>query len=208
MTLLEKFTMIRTVLFAAATATLAATAGLAQPPAGSIRPKLMSELPVPKAGDKLQLGRAEVKSKKDADGLLEVTEVVAAKDEASATIPAAKWELDADGWFDSEGFNLTRAYPRSGLWAMRTAKGNRPANATGSGLAGSPAALVPQAPARLYRAGPNDVITHIDGIAVTSYERYLYALNSTATPRDIPIVVMNAETGRRHIFYITAFKVN
>ena len=207
MTLLEKFTMIRTLVFAATTATLAATAGLAQPPAGSIRPKLMSELPVPQAGEKLQLGRAEVKSKKDADGLLEVTEVVATK-EASATIPAAKWELDADGWFDSEGFNLTRAYPRSGLWAMRTAKGNRPANATGSGLASSPAALVPQAPARLYRAGPNDVITHIDGIAVTSYERYLYALNSTATPRDIPIVVMNAETGRRHIFYITAFKVN
>ena len=63
----------------------------------------------------------------------------------------------------------TAAVLVGGLWAMRTTKGNRPPN-TGSGLPSSPMSLVPQATPRLYRAGPNDVITHIDGVAVTSFE--------------------------------------
>ena len=196
--------MMRTVLFSAAVVALAATAGPAQPPAGTPRPKLASELPTPKVGEKLKLSRSDVKSKKDDDGLLEVTDVVA-KDELVVAVPTATWELDADGWFDAEGFNITRAYPRSGLWAMRTTKGNRPPG-SGSGLASSPTSLVPQAPARLHRAGPNDIITHSDGVAVTSYERFVYAINSAATPRDLPIVVMNGETGRRHVFYVRAYK--
>lgn len=182
-----------------------AVAGSAQPPAAPARPKLASELPKPKAGEKLKLERSEVKTRKDEDGLLEVTDVTAAKAKDVA-MPAAEWTLDADGWFDNEGFNIAKAYPRSGLWAMRTVRGNRPPSSTGSGLPTSPAAMVPQAPPRLYRAGPNDIITHIDGVAVTSYARFVYAINSAANPRDIPIVVMNGNTGRRHVFYVTAYK--
>ena len=196
--------MIRSLALSAALAAIASTVALAQPPAP--RSKLASELPMPIAGTMFKLIRTEVKSKKDDDGLQEVSELIAAKDEQTVTIPAATWEIDADGWFDSEGFNVTKAFPRSGLWAMRTAKGNRPGGA-GSGLSTSAASQVLQAQPRLYRAGPNDVITHIDGIAVTTYERYIFALNSAANPRDIPIVVMNSETGRRRVFYITAFKV-
>ena len=196
--------MIRSLAFSAALAAIATTVALAQPPAP--RSRLASEMPMPKAGTTIMLSRSEVKSKKDDDGLQEVSEVVAAKEEKMVTIPTSTWEIDADGWFDSEGFNVTKAFPRSGLWAMRTAKGNRPGTA-GSGLSTS-ASQTLQAQPRLYRAGPNDVITHIDGIAVTTYERYIFALNSAANPRDIPIVVLNSQTSRRHVFYITAFKVS
>ncbi|MFO0806768.1 MAG: hypothetical protein U0791_26995 [Gemmataceae bacterium] len=182
-----------------------AVAGAAQPPAAPARPKLASELPKPKAGEKLKLERSEVKTRKDEDDLLEVTDVTAAKAKDVA-MPAAEWTLDADGWFDNEGFNISKAYPRSGLWAMRTIRGNRPPSSTGSGLPTSPSALVPHAPPRLYRAGPNDIITHIDGVAVTSYARFVYAINTASNPRDIPIVVMNGNTGRRHVFYVTAYK--
>jgi len=180
-----------------------AAVGAAQP-AGP-RHKLASELPVPKAGEQIKLDRGDVKSRKDDDGLSEVMDV-AASEAKTVVMPAVEWTLDADGWFDSEGFNITKAYPRSGLWAMRSTKGNRPPSATGSGLPSSPVGLVPQAPPRLYRAGPNDIVTHIDGVAVTSYARFIYALNSAANPRDIPVVVMNGNTGRRHVFFITAYK--
>lgn len=168
-------------------------------------PKLASELPKPKAGEKFKIEQSQVKARKDEDGLLEVTDVTA-EDAKEVAMPVAEWTLDADGWFDKEGFNVTKAYPRSGLWALRTVRGNRPPSSTGSGLPTSPAALVPQAPPRLYRAGPNDIITHINGVAVTSYVRFVYALNTAANPRDIPIVVMNGNTGRRHVFYVTAYK--
>ena len=196
--------MLRAFLLASFVGGLAA-AGSGQPPAPPVRPKLASELPRPKAGEKFKLDRGEVKTRKDEDGLLEVTDVSVAKSRDVA-MPAADWTLDVDGWFDREGFNIAKAYPRSSLWAMRTVRGNRPPSSTGSGLPTSPAAVVPQAPPRLYRAGPNDIITHIDGVAVTSYARFVYAINSAANPRDIPIVVMNGNTGRRHVFYVTAFK--
>ena len=205
--------MIRTVLSSAFAVVLAATASPGQPPAGAPRPKLASELPTPKVGEKIKLSRSDVKSEKvkmkDDAEWFEVTDVVA-KEELTVAIPAASWELDVDGWFDSEGFNITRPYPRSGLWAMRTSKVPQPLS-TGSGLPSSPKARVPQAPASqtpapLYRAGLYDIITHIDGIAVTSYERFYYAVNSAATPRDLQIVVMKGDTGRRYVFYITAYK--
>ena len=193
--------MLRTLLMASFVTGVAALA-TAQPPA---KAKLASELPSPKAGEKLKLERNEVKSRKDEDGLLEVTDFVAAKAK-DVSMPIPEWTLDADGWFDSEGFNVTKAFPRSGLWAMRTQRGNRPPSSTGSGLPSSPSNVVPVAPPRLYRAGPSDIITHIDGIAVTSYARFVYALNTASNPRDIPIVVMNGNTGRRHVFYVTAYK--
>jgi S1-C subfamily serine protease len=94
---------------------------------------------------------------------------------------------------------------------MRTVKGNRPPSmASRSGLGGlnEPAAsLIPQPPPRLYRAGPGDILTHIDGVAVTSYERFVYAVNAAANKRDIPVVVTDGHTGRRHLYFITAFKV-
>jgi hypothetical protein len=171
------------------------------------QPPLLSELPMPKAGEKLKLDRASFETKKDDDGLLEVRDLEAGKT-LNVTMPAVQWTLDADGWFDSEGFNVTKVYPRSGLWALRTVKGNRPAGSTGgSGLPSSPSALVPQAPPRLYRAGPTDIITHIDGIAVNTPARFHFALNSAANPRDIPIVVMSGSTGRKHVFYVTAYKL-
>jgi hypothetical protein len=176
----------------------------AQPPIA--RPKLASELPMPRAGERIKLERSDVKFRKDEDDLLEVTSAEAGETKEVA-MPTPAWTLDADGWFDAEGFNVTKAYPRSGLWALRTVRGNRPASSTGSGLPSSPSAVVPQAPPRLYRAGPNDIVTHIDGVAVTSYARFIYAINSTDNPRDIPIVVMNGNTGRRHVFYVTAFKI-
>lgn len=190
---------------------LAAPTGTAQPPTATDpdRPKLASELPPPKAGDKVTLTRAEARVKLDDDGLQEVGEMVPGKDEA-ATIPSTSWTLDADGWFDAEGFNVTKAYPRSGLWALRTRKGNRPAAATRSGLEGlidPGAAAIPEAPARLYRAGPGDILTHIDGIPVTSYDRFVYAVNAAASKRDLPVVVMDGQTGKRRLFYVTAFKV-
>jgi hypothetical protein len=180
-----------------------ATLASAQP---KPKPRLASEQPMPKVGEKLNLEHNEVKSRKDEDGLFEVSDVVAAKAQEVA-IPKIEWTLDVDGFFDSEGFNITKAYPRSGLWAMRVTRGNRPPSSTGSGLPTSPAAVVPVAPPRLYRAGPNDIITHIDGVAVTSYARFIYALNSASNPRDIPIVVMNGNTGRKHVFYITSYKL-
>ena len=195
--------MLRALLLVSLTAGIAVSQ--AQPGAKGAKPPLLSELSKPKAGEKLKLERNDVKSRKDDDGLFEVTDTTASKTK-DVTVPAGDWTLDADGWFDSEGFNVTKAYPRSGLWAMRTVRGNRPPSSTGSGLPSSPSALVPQAPPRLYRAGPNDIITHIDGVAVTSYARFVYAINTASNPRDIPIVVMNGNTGRRHVFYVTAFK--
>jgi hypothetical protein len=176
-----------------------------QPPATRVVPQLISEMPAPKVGDKLTLDRSEVKMQKDDDGLLEVVDMIPGK-EQTVTITLTEWDLDADGWFDKEGFNLTKAYPRSGLWAMRSVKGNRPLG-SGSGLPSSPTSLVPQTPPRLYRAGPGDIITHIDGIAVTSYPRYVYAINNASNTRDIPLVVMSGANGRRHLHFITAYKV-
>lgn len=190
-----------------AVAAIASTDGQAQPPATPSQPKMLSELPTPRVGDKLKIGKSEVKMQKDDDGLLEAVDFVAA-DEQTVTIPSTNWTIDADGWFDAEGFNVTKAYPRSGLWAMRSAKGNRPPG-SGSGLPSSPtsSSLVPQTPPRLYRAGPGDIITHIDGVAVNSYERFVYAINSASNTRDIPIVVMNGANGRKHVHYITAYKI-
>lgn len=194
--------MFRSLLVAIAAAGIVALAP-AQPTAP--RPKLLSEMPLLKAGEQFKLDRGDVKTRKDDDGLLEVMDVAAA-DARTVTMPSVEWTFDVDGWFDSEGFNITKAYPRSGLWALRPTKGNRPPSSTGSGLPSSPVGVVPMPPPRLYRAGPNDIITHIDGVAVTSYARLVYAINSAANPRDIPIVVKNGNTGRRHIFYITAYK--
>lgn len=186
------------------------TTGRGQPPAGPTAPKLASELPPPQAGDKVKLARAEARVKLDDDGIQEVSEMTAGPEE-TVTIPSTNWQLDADGWFDAEGFNVVKAYPRSGLWAMRVQRGNRPGAPAKSGLEGliTPASpLIPQPPPRLYRAGPGDIITHVDGIAVTSYERFVYAVNAAANKRDIPIVVMDGGTGRKHVYYVTAFKVS
>ena len=191
--------------FASAIAAFAAVAafGHAQPPTSPPRPKMLSELPMPKAGQTFKFNRGDLTTIKD-DEILEVIDITPGAEE-TATVRKTIWDIDADGWFDSEGFNIAKAYPRSGLWAMRTKKGNRPPG-TGSGLPTSPTTLVPNAPPRLFRAGPGDIITHIDGIAVTSAERYVYAINHAKNPRDLPIVVMSGDTGRQHVYYITAFK--
>jgi hypothetical protein len=200
--------MFRSVPFALCLASVAAIVcpgALAQPPAPdtSGQPHLLSDLPLPKIGAQVQLGRDEVVVEKDDDGLLEVMNVAAGPGK-TVTIPSTDWGLDADGWFDSEGFNLTKAYPRSGFWAMRTTKGNqRPPI---SGLPSATKSLVPQTPPRLYRAGPGDIITHIDGIPVTSFDRYVYAVNNAPNHRDIPVVVMSGSNGRKHVYYITAYK--
>lgn len=188
---------------AIAAVAVAAALGSAQPPKTLPRPKMLSELPMPKAGLSFAFSRGEIATIKNDEGVLEVIDIV--EKEERATIRKTIWDIDADGWFDAEGFNLVKAYPRSGLWAMRTAKGNRPPGA-GSGLPTAQGAVVPNTPPRLYRAGPGDIITHIDGIAVTSYERYVFAINNAKNPRDLAILVMNGETGRRHVYYITAFK--
>jgi hypothetical protein len=196
--------MFRSVPFALGFASLVCAGALAQPPAPAAagHPHLLSEFPIPKIGARVQLGRDEVIVEKDDDGLLEVMNVAAGEGK-TVVIPSTDWVLDADGWFDSEGFNLTKAYPRSGFWAMRTTKGNR------RPVSGPPSAsqsLVPQTPPRLYRAGPGDIITHIDGIPVTSFDRYVYAVNNASNHRDIPVVVMSGSDGRKHLYYITAYK--
>lgn len=196
--------MLRHTLLATGLVALALATAPAQPPADPYRGKLMSELPTPKAGEKVTVVRAEAKTKADELGVPEVVEMTPGE-EAAATIPAATWELDADGWFDSEGFNITRVFPRSGLWALRTARGGpRLVPAAQSGpLAGLVAPALP----RTYRAAPGDIITHINGIAVNTYPRFVFALNSAANPRDLPIVVMDGHSGRRHLYYVTAVKV-
>lgn len=186
-----------------------ASIGTAQPPTPATMPKLLSELPAPRAGVMVTLARAEAKVKLDEDGLQEVSEMVAGAEE-TVIIPSTNWTLDADGWFDVEGFNVTKAFPRSGLWALRTVKGNRPPTAAKSGLEDlvnpSASPLLASPPTRLYRAGPGDIITHIGGVAVTSYERFVYALNAADNKRDVPVVVMDGNTGRRRLYYVTLFK--
>lgn len=197
--------MLRHTLLAAGLVALALATAPAQPPVAPPQGKLLSELPPPKAGEKVMVVRvAETKTKADELGVPEVMEMTPGE-EAAVTVPAAVWELDADGWFDSEGFNVTRVFPRSGLWALRTERG-------GPRLVPPPqpgplAGLVAPALPRTYRAAPGDIITHINGIAVNTYPRFVFALNSAANPRDLPVVVLDGHSGRRHLYYVTAVKV-
>ncbi len=168
----------------------------ADPPA---KGRLLSELPTPKAGDMLKAARSEVRTKKTDQGLEEVTEVVepAATAEETVTIPSAQWQLDVDGWFDDEGLNLTAIYPRSGLWGARHVSGKAdPAQNTSLGDR-----------AQTPRGDIGDVITHVNGVRVSSYERLVYAINSAPNKRDLPVVLMNGRTGRRTLIYVTAHKM-
>lgn len=186
--------------------------------AGAIEParrKLLSELPEPKAGDKLKVLPAEIKTKANDDGMLDVTEIVVpagAGDEV--VLPPAQWELDVDGWFDDEGLNLTAIYPRSGLWSMRRSLGGsgavKPATPPpggmppGAGPVASP--LITDGRPKTQYADSGDVITHVNRVPVTSYERLVYAINSAPNKRDLPIVLMNGKTGRKQLLYVTAHK--
>jgi hypothetical protein len=197
--------MPRHTLIAAGLVGLILTTAPAQPPVATPQGKLLSELPPPKAGEKVMVVRVvETKTKADLLGVSEVVEMTPGE-EAAVTIPAAVWELDADGWFDSEGFNVTRVFPRSGLWALRTERGGP--RLLPLAQPGPHPGMLAANPPRTYRAAPGDIITHVNGIAVNTYPRFVFALNSAANPRDLPVVVLDGHSGRRHLYYVTAVKV-
>ena len=197
--------MLRPALLAAGLVALAFAAAPAQPPASQYPGRLISELPPPKAGEKVMVVRvAETKTKADELGVPEVMEMTPGE-EAAVVVPAAVWELDADGWFDPEGFNVTRVFPRSGLWALRTERGGP--RLFPLAQPGPIPGMLAANPPRTYRAAPGDIITHINGIAVNTYPRFVYALNTATNPRDLPIVVLDGHSGRRHLYYVTAVKV-
>lgn len=197
--------MLRHALLAVGLVALALAAAPAQPPVATPQGKLLSELPPPKAGEKVMVVRlVETKTKADELGVPEVMEMTPGE-AAAVTIPATTWELDADGWFDPEGFNLTRVFPRSGLWALRTQKGGP--RLLPLAQPGPLPGMLAANPPRTYRAAPGDIVTHINGIAVNTYPRFVFALNSAANPRDLPVVVLDGHSGRRHLYYVTAVKV-
>ena len=153
------------------------------------RTKLLSELPEPKAGDKLKVQRAEVKTKADKDGKLDVVSITRPAGEGEeVTIPTTYWSLDIDGWFDAEGVNVAAMFPRSGLWGMRAAAGGKTDKSENT----------------YTQIG--DIITHIDSIPVTSYERMVYAINAAKNPRDLPVVVMDGRSGGKQLVYVSAHK--
>lgn len=170
----------------------------AQAPPGR---KLLSELPLPKAGDKVQVGAAQIKTKamEGEPGFAEVVEVLepALGSDDYRVIPAVEWELDVDGWFDDEGLNLTAVYPRSGLWMMRGATGKVQPKVGPIGIERTETKF----------ATRGDIITHVNGVAVKSYDRWVYAVNSAPNKRDIPVVVMDGRTGRKRLLYVTASKL-
>jgi hypothetical protein len=158
------------------------------------RPKKLSELPLPRVGDRVKFARAEILTKPDIDGVQDVTWVIEAVPGTAdeKPIPSTHWQLDLDGWFDSEGFNITTVYPRSGLWAMRIAPDVR-----GAARADRPLT---------HPAGTGDIITHIDGIAVTSYDKFVYAINRAPDKRELPVVLLDGSTGKKRLLYVTCSK--
>jgi hypothetical protein len=98
------------------------------------------------------------------------------------------WRLGVDGKFDSEGFNIELIDPASGLNKMRPRKDSvEEGDAT-------------------FTAKKGDVITHINGIKITSPTLLVYAVNAADNPRDLAMVLKDGDTGKSYLFHVTARK--
>jgi hypothetical protein len=51
-----------------------------------------------------------------------------------------------------------------------------------------------------------DTISHVNGVAVTSYPALVYAVNSAKNKRDVPVVHVSGRTGKRRLMYVTCHK--
>lgn len=168
---------------------LAAGLTTAAPPRDKPAPaddKLLSKLPHPEAGKAVEVTVAEF-DKPAADGSLAGPPKATKKE--SVKVPAkGPWRLGADGWFDADGFNLTTIEKTSGLLQLRAAPGG-------------PGAVPMQASAE-----PRDVVTHIDGVAVTSAEAFWFALDRAKDKADVAVVVRDGATGTNFLQYLSLTK--
>lgn len=103
----------------------------------------------------------------------------------AVVMPENRFMLNVGGWFDSEGFNLE----------------DIPASSAVSALYDQP-----EKKGARYRLEPGDVIAAINGNPVTTYEEYVYALNSAPNPRDVELEVIDCNSGKRLTLYATAIK--
>jgi hypothetical protein len=98
------------------------------------------------------------------------------------------WKLGVDGKFDHEGFNIELIDPSSGMLKMRCKK---------EGVEDGDAPI----PAK-----KGDVITHINGVRITSPTLLVFAVNAADNPRDLAVVLKDGDTGKSYLYYVTARK--
>lgn len=101
-------------------------------------------------------------------------------------VPERKWTLGATGWHDGEGFNVEKVTAGGPLAKVRQLDGNKET---------------------FRKVEPNDVITKLDNLPVTS-ELHLYlAIQNARTPERVPIEFISARDGKTYIGTIEAAKV-
>jgi S1-C subfamily serine protease len=55
-------------------------------------------------------------------------------------------------------------------------------------------------------AEPGDIVTHVNGYAVNTFEELLVALSTAKKPEDVQVVVKDVNTGKSLMLYATAVK--
>jgi hypothetical protein len=177
--------MTRVALFL--TVTLTAGLALAAPPKDKPVPgddKLLSRQPYPEVGKKVEVTVVEYTGVGE-DGSLAAAKRTTKKE--VGTVPAKPdWKFGADGWIDADGFNLTKIARDSGLLGLRPAAGQE----QGGNM-----------------AEERDVITHIDGVAVTDVESFWYALGRAKNKKDLRIVIRDGTSGDEFLLYTTLTQV-
>ena len=101
-------------------------------------------------------------------------------------VPATKWALIVQGWFDYEGLNIDHIPYNSPLNRLNSRWDRR---------------------GQRYKLEPGDVITHVDGQPVTNYDDYFYALNFAHNPRNVQIEVLNWRDGSKLRLWASAQKI-
>jgi len=108
--------------------------------------------------------------------------------ETKVKMPATAYTLGFSGEaLKDGGIKVTELGETTGLRGMRTE--------AGKGDDGGP-----------WMAEPGDIITHVNGYAVNTFEELLVAVSTAKKPEDVQIVVKDVNNGKSTIFYATAMK--
>jgi hypothetical protein len=139
-------------------------------------------------GKEFKLTPVEVTAaeKPDDQGLYEAT-VKAAKEPKKVAMPKEAWFLGFLPKAVKGGVGVAELIEDSALAHMRPAAGKEDEEGN-------------------WRADPDDVITHVNGYAVSTVQELLCALSDAKNKKDVQLVIKDVNSGKPNIFYVTATK--
>jgi S1-C subfamily serine protease len=127
-----------------------------------------------------------VVAEKPSDGRRYEAAVKPAK-EATVKMPKDRWALGISIKTSKGGVGVAESIEDTGMRTMRT----EPGGGKDEGI---------------WRADPGDVITHVNGYAVSTVEELVCAVSLAKNKDDVQIVLKDVENGKLLVFYVTATK--